>query len=121
MIREIDILLTDWAAWTRRLHSTALGYPRQTAETRILEGRTDTPGGRSRVPVFCLPERLMAADRAIRDMPGRLRFAVEVRYLEDLDREAQEALWHQRTRKGRRQLYAALDAAHYWLDGRLSL
>jgi hypothetical protein len=121
VIREIDILLTDWAAWTRRLHSTALGYPTRTAETRVLEGRTDTPGGRARVPVFTLPERLLRADRAVRDMPGRLRLAVEVRYLADLTREGQEAAWHQRTRQGRRQLYAALDAAHYWLDGRLSL
>ena len=119
MIKWIDTLLVDWATWTRRLHSGALGYPTRTAETHILEGRADTPGGRGRVPLFGLPERLLAADRAIRDMPRYLRLAVDVRYLEDLDREGQEALFAQRTRQGRRQLYVRLECAHWWLAGRL--
>ncbi len=120
MIREIDILLVDWGAATRRLLSGALGYPSTTAEIRLLEGRSDTPGGRGRVPDYTLPNRLLAADRAIRDMPGRLRLAVELRYLEDLTQDAQAEHWRQRTRKGRSQLYAAIDAAHWWLAGRLS-
>ena len=121
MIREIDILLTDWGAATRRLLSGALGYPSTTAELRLLEGRSDTPGGRGRVPDYTLPARLLAADRAIRDMPSRLRLAVELRYLEDLTLDAQADRWRQRTRKGRSQLYAAIDASHWWLAGRLSI
>ena len=119
MIRWLDVLLTDWAGWTRGLHSTALGYPTRTAETRVLEGRSDTPGGRARVPSFSLPQRLLEADRALRDMPSHLRVAIDVRYLEDLDREGQERAFSARTRRGRRAYYTRLECAHWWLAGRL--
>ena len=118
MIRALDILLTDWGHWCRQLHRSCLSYPSRTAESRAGEGRA--PGKpRTLVPDVLVPERLLAVDRAVRDMPTPLRVAVDVRYLEDLDREAQEKLFSARSRKGRRAYYTRLECAHWWLAGRM--
>jgi hypothetical protein len=118
VIRALDILLTDWGAWCRKLHRSCLSYPARTSESRAGEARA--PGKpTTRVPDVLVPDRLLGLDRAIRDMPTHLRLAIDVRYLEDLDREGQEALFSQRTRQGRRQLYVRLECAHWWLAGRL--
>lgn len=118
MIRALDLLLVDWGAWCRQLHRSCLSYPARTAESRAGEGKAQG-GPTTLVPDVLVPERLVGLDRAIRDMPRPLKVAVEIRYLEDLDPAAQEALWRQRARAGRRQYYSRLDGAHWWLAGRL--
>ena len=119
MNRALDALLTDWGAWRRLLESDCLGYPSRTAESRCGEGRAPNKPG-ALVPRVIAPERLMEADRAIRDMPAPLKLAVEVRYLLDLARPEQELAWESKTRRSRRAYYHRLESAHWWLDGRLS-
>ena len=120
MIRHIEALLADWGAWCRGLGRDCLGYPSRTAESRAGEGRSPNRPG-PRVPRVMAPERLLEADRAIRDMPTPLRLALTVRYLADLDRDGQETLWRSRSRRSTRAYYHRLDAAHWWLDGRLGM
>jgi hypothetical protein len=120
MLRALDSLLIDWGEATRRLQRGELGHLQRSPLARAAQGHTDTPGRRGSVPSFTLPERLLPVDRALRELPAALRPAVDVRYLHDLDRQGQEAAWCERTRKGRRGYYAALEGAHWWLAGRLS-
>jgi len=118
VIRALDILLTDWGAWCRQLHRSCLSYPSRTAESRAGESRA--PGRpKSLVPDVLVPERLVAVDRAMRDMPRPLYLAVDVRYLQDLDREEQEQAFCARAHTGRRAYYSRLECAHWWLAGRM--
>jgi hypothetical protein len=119
VIRALDILLADWGAWCRQLHRSCLSYPARTAESRAGEARA--PGRPTTlVPDVLVPERLLDLDRAIRDMPPSLKLAVQVRYVEDIDRQGQESLWRERAGKGKRQLYHTVENAHWWLLGRLT-
>jgi hypothetical protein len=120
VIRAIDILLQDWANAVHRLETSCLGYQVSADPRRLQEGHSDTPGGHPTVPGFWLPARLLPIDRAVRDLPTHLARAIELRYLSDLDRKAQETAYRTLHRRAERNLYVALDLAHHWLAGRLS-
>jgi hypothetical protein len=112
-VRHLENLLAEWADWRcRMLEQSCIGYPKQTAESRMREGVLGMTGrGGSRAPEVMMRGPIAEVDRAIRLMPAPCRAAIERRYCEPGSGEEKPsgAYWRN------------LDRAHHWVEAALTL
>ena len=80
-LQRTHIQVDGWANWVaRHLHTSIIGYPSRTAESRAGEGLGDgKPGSKS--PEVMMPEHVAKVDHAVRVMPKDLYVTVENYYI----------------------------------------
>jgi len=102
-LRKTHWWVQDWAEWmARHVDSSAIGYPRRTAESSAGEGRGSNKPG-SICPEVIMPEHVATIDHAVRDMPQDLNATVIRKY-----------------RHGDTVSRRKLDEALIWLSGRIT-
>ena len=104
-LKHVHDALTWWAEWTlRHLESSAIGFPSETAESRLREtGVRHAAPAHSISPEVMMPRGVATVDRAIRDMPAHLAQVVRERYV-----------------CGREVAHRKLDQALHWIAGRMA-
>lgn len=104
-LRFTHAMVHSWANWLLSCEThSAIGYPQQTVEGRLMAGEAGGDSGRasSRVPDVMMPVHVAKVDRAMRIIPDDLRTVVEAHYL-----------------SGAKVSRGRLTEALQWLSGRL--
>ena len=102
-LRKAHWLVQDWSEWMEcHVDSSAIGYPRRTAESSAGQGRGSNKPG-SICPEVIMPQHVATVDKAIRQMPTDLNVVVIRKY-----------------RQGIRVSRRKLDEALIWLSGRIT-
>lgn len=79
-LRHADWRLQELAEWEdRHIESSAIGYPKQTAESMAGQGRG--PGKPTSIcPEVMMPDRISIVAHAVRDMPFHMQRIYEAKY-----------------------------------------
>ena len=113
MIQYIDRELSVWGDWVMfHMEHSKIGHDRDTTIGRLMElGAGAAAGGSAKgaaVPDVMMPRDVQMMDRAIRDMPPKLREVAHTHYVvRTKPADSRE----------RRRRYEWLDRLHYWIDG----
>ena len=127
-IHQVIHFVDEWLNWRIKLDSDCLGYPSSTVEARLMDGTADIQGGipGSRVPRGLKPyhHRVMAVDRAVRDMPVETRAAFDYRHGQkagNLSADERMEEYRRVTGMGKNGFYNLGDEAMLFIAGYLKL